>query len=176
MSFLKAHIYKHRQVGDREEAKIKLFNSDGSPFEGGGGAALTFQGGAGSPDPGVANSGAFVTLEFVDPAIFDPAPAGTYLVKLDVDWGDVTSANNGEAVAQLVHINADDTPYVVCEIRLSPTYDTDGIGDGPLDANSRQAKVDFAILEETGRFEVWVEQHTDIYPLPVWVDVKIVKL
>lgn len=28
----RAHIFKQRQVGDREEVKIQLFNSDGSPF------------------------------------------------------------------------------------------------------------------------------------------------
>lgn len=34
-----AHIFKRRSVGEREEVTIKLFNADGSPFEGGGGGA-----------------------------------------------------------------------------------------------------------------------------------------
>jgi hypothetical protein len=34
-----AHIFRRRSVGEREEVRLKLFNLDGTPFEGGGGAA-----------------------------------------------------------------------------------------------------------------------------------------
>lgn len=133
-----------------------------------------FKGGAGAPDPGVDNTGSIVILEY-DPPIPALAPAGAYLAKMNVDWA-VGTPSSGEAVAQLVHINADELPHIVCEIRLTTGYETTGYGDAQFGPNGNWTKRDFEILNDDGRFEVWVYQITDQHPTPVWVTVSIVKL
>lgn len=46
MSTYRAHIFKQRQVGEREEVKIKFFDADGSPLDLGGGAPSESSSGA----------------------------------------------------------------------------------------------------------------------------------
>lgn len=177
VSTYKAHIFKRSQTGDREEVKLKVFAPDGSPINLGGGGSegveWTFRGGASAPDPGVENSGFNVVLEY-DPPI-PLAPAGSYLAKLGVTWG-VGTPSSGEAVAQLMHIDADEIPHIVCEIRLNTEYETTGYGDAQFGPNGIWTKRDFEILNDDGRFEVWVYQTTDQHPTPAFVDLQIVKL
>lgn len=176
MSTYKAHIFKQRQVGEREEVKLKIFGPDGQPLDltggGGGGEALVFQGAAGLE--GIENGGAFVPLVF-DPPLPAYSP-GTYMGRLEIDWGDLSGATSGDAIVWMVHRDTEGNPSGICEVRLTADYNG-AYGDGPLDNDSRTTKIDFNTINKVGgTIEVWVAQYTDIHPLSVWVVAKLVKL
>lgn len=148
---------------------LALFDESGQPLDISGGSQISFFGGASAPDPGIENGGAITILEFDPP--MPPAPSGSYLAKLHVEWG-VGSPSTGQASAQLVHVDADENQITICRVDLS----MDDTGDGPLMPSGMFDKMDFGIVPNDGHFEVWVSQDTDQHPMPVFVAVTFVKV
>jgi hypothetical protein len=127
VSTLRAHIFKRRSVGEREEVDIKLFNRDGSPVVlggGGGGSTSKFVlAGVAAldiPDDSVARRVAF---DQSNPSYSDgfgldnigngevieiPLEQGVYLMRLNVDVQFVNPAPSGGFVqGQVVAVDAD---------------------------------------------------------------------
>jgi len=176
VSAYKAHIFKQRNVGEREEVKLKIFGPDGEELELGGGGSesgVTYTGGAGE-DPGLPNSGSIVVLDFEENAEALPdGPPGMYMGKLDVEW--TTSAPTlGLASVSLIHLDEDDMQTAICTVELYA--DESGWGDGVLTPDgARHVKLDMGLVRNPGRFEVWVYQTTDQQPMPVWVQLSLAK-
>lgn len=128
MSTYKAHIFKQRNVGEREEVKIKLFNSDGTPLllGGGGGsdeAKLFFAGPsfeADFPDGPVSriafasaspshSEGFDIPPEVIgfDGVMMLEVPPGPYLVRVIPDWNFSSAPSSGYVQANLVLVDSE---------------------------------------------------------------------
>jgi hypothetical protein len=121
VSLLKAHIFKKRSRGDREEVEIRLFNQDGSEYEGGGagggGASMALR--VRSSMSELVESEAVLPYDvpFGDLFVlnkegfeFDggdmeiPAPPGVYLFHIQDSWTNKDAgANSGEARSMVYH-------------------------------------------------------------------------
>jgi hypothetical protein len=119
---LKAHIFKKRSRGEREEVEIKLFNMDDTDVElgggGSGGASLAFHGAA-NMDPvpndgnehdvalGSSDAPLVEGFELTDGELHG-APAGLYSVQLRGEWTNFGSADTGYINARLLFYYGED--------------------------------------------------------------------
>ena len=122
---LKAHIFKKRSRGEREEVEIRLFNMDGSEHEGGGGGgggvskALRVRSSAPglveseeSPSYDIPFGNNFVAyksgFEFESGDYEVPAGPGIYLFQIEDTWGNLDSgADTGEARSSIMYAYPD---------------------------------------------------------------------
>lgn len=95
-----AHIFKHRQVGEREEVKLRLFNQDGSPADLGGGDSVYAIGNWSFDRASQIYLPTNTNLDFadmVDPTLVGATidetdstklwlPPGNYLMTIDASW------------------------------------------------------------------------------------------
>lgn len=166
VSTYKAHIFKQRNVGAREEVKLKIFGPDGTPLDlgVGGGASKIF--GGWSNEINLSNGGQDVVvdmgagqIELNQGDVRGDAPAGAYLVKLRAVWGAGSSLSLGAAQIVLIHIADDDTESVLASLVMSPET---GIGDmGLSDIHYVGEKVDAGIAPTHGHLELRASQSTD---------------
>lgn len=165
VSTYKAHIFKHRQVGAREEVKLKIFDLGGSPVDLGGGVGSKIFGGW-SNEVQLSNGGQDVVvdmgsaeIELEQGNVLTDAPAGAYLVKLKATWEIGSALSLGAAQIVLIHIADDDSESVLGSLVMSPE---DGVGDMDLsDVHFMGEKVDAGIAPTGGRLELRASQTTD---------------
>jgi len=177
----KAHIFRQRQVGEREEVKLKIFGPDGTPIDlgGGGGGSKVFDGWSeeaiipnNGEDVVIPLGGALVELEQGD--VRTSAPAGIYVTKLRAMWGAGSALSLGAGQLILFHISADDTESVLCSLVMSPE---NNIGDMPLsDIHATGEKIDMGSCPQDGRLELRAMQTTDQSSMSLSTRVTVAKL
>jgi len=188
VGMLRAHIFKLRSRGEREEVKIRLMNPDGSDVDlGGGGGSMLYRGW--SQKTNLPSSDEQVQIPFgnsiinvvegfeVDPGDMEiAAPKGAYQARIEANWN-TTAPTTGFASVFLVHVDSDDNEVIICRLELNTAFESDGLGDGPLGSGASGNKFDFGVAKEDGHLELRVFQNTDdSHNLQVSTRLTLVKL
>ena len=206
MNTYRAHIFKERNVGEREEVKLKIFGPDGSPLDlgGGGGGSVesTYYSGYANMDfdPGIPkNSPNPVIIPFiVDDWTYQsgdiniengdltiPAPAGLYLVKIQAYWAWTTYPalpEDGQAGVSMNFMYDDpenpgfETSAYFSGVTVSSLHDDEGYGDYQWKGAGDWYKVWIGMAPDDGYFQLSAEQNAFDDPMRMNHDVVIVKL
>jgi len=183
-----AHIFKQRNVGEREEVRVKIFGPDGNPLDLAAGGddgesvgSTIFIGQFGPPggDPSALPAGAPFNLPFSgaqidyiegleepdDPNLY--VPAGAYMVTLYPQWefGEVPAS--GYASVNLMALYPDPldegievTSYPL-NVHFSDDHTSTGTGTGQMWTYSQQRQAGIASMPMDGRFQLRGETNTD---------------
>ena len=188
MSTYKAHIFKERNVGEREEVKLKIFGPDGSPLDlvgGGGGGSpaaetVAYQGWV-SKNTVPGDDQAFTLVPFgeqndyvsgidaPDGEEFIEVPAGMYVAKINPNWNWPLAPSPppdlpGVAIVQLIFTNSQTEGNIV-DFTMNSVYDgINGMGDSNFIWGGVTYKMGLAALSEPSEIRCRVLQTGSLGP------------
>jgi hypothetical protein len=192
----RAHIFKERNVGEREEVKLKIFGPDGSPIDltgvggnGGGGGDSETMSFVGAMQPeGDIDHETIAILPFNmaqnlqvegfelgqgdDPSLY--VPAGVYLTKIQATWEWSETPVEGSMRTEIRYMEP--APDSMNVFLYSALYNTVGIGDAQLHQYCQGSKLDVVVLPEDGPIQCVVERWVETMLQSIGVHITVIKL
>lgn len=193
VSTYNAHIFKQRNVGEREEVKLKIFGPDGVPLDlgagGDGGSVVYFEGQTDLMGPIPGDESFFMDITF-DSGVVDHlvgmtiedggdlgsqirGPAGVYVAKLSPSWlGWNTTPTEGLGQVSLIHNDdVNGLNNYIMSHETNALHLSEGFGDAQFQAAEHE-KIGLGIVLNPGKFRLQASQNTPT-PEDVYVGIKL---